>query len=94
MKIKYATLIVTLLISTNANAADIAGSDEYAEIALLDATSPSSGKVIPADLDSLYRIAISNNESIKLGGTVNFEPSPDVTQQPEATLHVKYSMNF
>ena len=96
MRMTYAILTLTILMMAMAQnaAAKNQKIDEYEEAALLEANSPSSGRMAPTDFDSLYRIAISKNESLKLGGSINFQPSIDVAQQPEATLHVKYSMNF
>lgn len=94
MKFNYTTLIITLLISTNANAKSAISADEFEEVAFLESNIPNSGKVIPTDFDTLYKVALSSDESLKLGGKINFEPSPDITQEPEATVHVKYSVSF
>ena len=90
MRINFATLIIAILISTTAQAAD-----NYRDVSKLEANSPNAGSVAPKDFDSLYRFPISGSESLELNGAVDFDGNYSYnSESPEAALRLNYSMDF
>ena len=89
MKIKSATIISVILISTNAQA-----EDAFNDYNAFEKNIASAGKIAPKDFDSLYRIPISASESFELDGNVGFQKNADISQEQEATLRINYSLNF
>jgi hypothetical protein len=80
---------IILFISVNAQAAENTN-----DAAFFEKNFPSSGKTAPLDYDSFYSIPLSKNEKINILGNVDFEPSQLSSNQSEASLMFKYSMNF
>ena len=90
MRINFATLIITLLISTTAQAEDNSN-----EASALEANSPSAGRVVPKDFDNLYSFPISGSESLELKGAVDFDGNYLYnSESPTAAVRLNYSMNF